>query len=195
MSATAQMLGNIDLFAEVPIAIREEMSTRGSTRLVPTGHPIVTQGQEDSGLQLGVSGTADVIVHGNPVRTLGIGDYFGEISLIDGRPRAAPTAEPSALARLGRSGRELDRDLGHLAEGSDDHVVNRSTRSESAQGPRARCGEEAELPRRAGRHLGGELTTTIEQSHVGTPDGLAITGHDALDDRRLGQVDSLGRQA
>ena len=89
MSATAQMLGNIDLFAEVPIAIREEMSTRGATRLVPAGHPIVTQGQEDAGLQLVVSGTADVVVHGNPVRTLSTGDYFGEISLIDGRPRSA----------------------------------------------------------------------------------------------------------
>ena len=89
MSATAQMLGNIDLFAEVPIAVREEMSTRGSTRQLPAGSPIVTQGQEDSGLQMLLSGTADVIVHGNAVRTLGVGDYFGEISLIDGRPRSA----------------------------------------------------------------------------------------------------------
>jgi CRP/FNR family transcriptional regulator, cyclic AMP receptor protein len=89
MSATSQMLARVDLFAELPESVREEMATRGSTRRVPAGQPVVTQGQDDAGLQMVTAGTCDVVVHGNPVRTLAEGDYFGEISLIDGQPRSA----------------------------------------------------------------------------------------------------------
>jgi CRP/FNR family transcriptional regulator, cyclic AMP receptor protein len=89
MSATSQMLAHVDLFAELPEAVREELATRGSTRSIPAGQPVVTQGQEDAGLQMLTEGSADVIVHGNPVRTLAVGDYFGEISLIDSQPRSA----------------------------------------------------------------------------------------------------------
>ncbi|MBI1378321.1 MAG: cyclic nucleotide-binding domain-containing protein [Frankiales bacterium] len=89
MSATSHMLARVDLFAELPEPVREEMASRGSTRRIPGGQPIVTQGQDDAGLQMITAGTAEVLVHGNPVRTLEEGDYFGEISLIDGQPRSA----------------------------------------------------------------------------------------------------------
>lgn len=89
MSATAQMLGNVILFADVPLDIREEMAQRGSTREVPAGNAVVTQGDQDSGMQMIVQGSADVVVNDFHVRTLGVGDYFGEISLIDKRPRSA----------------------------------------------------------------------------------------------------------
>jgi CRP-like cAMP-binding protein len=89
MSSIAQMLANVDLFAELPAPVREEMAGRGSTRHVPAGTPLVVQGQDDAGLQMITKGTADVIVNDHPVRTLETGEYFGEISLIDGRPRSA----------------------------------------------------------------------------------------------------------
>lgn len=89
MSATAQMLGNVILFADVPIDIREQMAQRGSTREVPAGNTVVTQGDQDSGMQMIVQGSAHVVVNDFHVRTLGVGEYFGEISLIDKRPRSA----------------------------------------------------------------------------------------------------------
>ncbi|MFN8168878.1 MAG: cyclic nucleotide-binding domain-containing protein [Candidatus Nanopelagicales bacterium] len=89
MSDTARMLGNVELFADVPLEVREQMVARGSTRSLPAGATIVTQGQEDAGLQMITEGEARVIVHGNHVRTLGVGDFFGDISLIDNRPRSA----------------------------------------------------------------------------------------------------------
>ena len=89
MSATAQMLGNVILFADVPLDIREEMAQRGATRQVPAGSSLVRQGDADSGMQMIVSGSADMVVNDFHVRTLGVGEYFGEISLIDKRPRSA----------------------------------------------------------------------------------------------------------
>lgn len=48
--------------------------------------------REDEGalaLHLILEGTAAVSVHGAKKRDIGVGDYFGEISLIDGRRRSA----------------------------------------------------------------------------------------------------------
>ena len=89
MSEIARMLGNVELFAEVPLEFREEMVTRGATRQVAAGGTLVTQGQQDAGLQMIVNGSAHVVVHGNQVRTLSVGDFFGDMSLIDGQPRSA----------------------------------------------------------------------------------------------------------
>jgi CRP-like cAMP-binding protein len=99
MSDTAHMLGNVELFAEVPLEVREEMVARGSTRDIPAGNAIVTQGQADAGLQMITAGEAHVVVHGNHVRTLAAGDFFGDISLIDGRPRSATIVAGDAGCR------------------------------------------------------------------------------------------------
>jgi CRP-like cAMP-binding protein len=99
MSDTAHMLGNVELFADVPLEIREEMVGRGSNRSLPGGATIVTQGQQDAGLQMITEGEAHVVVHGNHVRTLGVGDFFGDISLIDGRPRSATIVAGEAGCR------------------------------------------------------------------------------------------------
>jgi len=50
---------------------------------------IVEQGSKDSGLQLVLEGSASVLVNDIPRGTVSEGDYFGEMSLIDGAPRSA----------------------------------------------------------------------------------------------------------
>ena len=47
-----------------------------------------------------LDGTAEVSVHGRPTRELRTGDYFGEISLIDGRKRSASVTATSDLHTL-----------------------------------------------------------------------------------------------
>jgi CRP-like cAMP-binding protein len=53
------------------------------------GKAITTQGEGGIGLHLILEGTATVSVNGEVVDHLGPGNYFGEISLIDGSPRSA----------------------------------------------------------------------------------------------------------
>ena len=75
----------------------EGLSKRSLAQLVKAGreishvngHEVIVEGAGAVGFHLITSGTARVTT-GNAVRrTLGEGDYFGEISVIDGRPRSA----------------------------------------------------------------------------------------------------------
>jgi CRP-like cAMP-binding protein len=50
---------------------------------------VVTEGSTDVGLHVILEGTAEVTVHGEARLPMKAGDYFGEISMIDGSPRSA----------------------------------------------------------------------------------------------------------
>jgi len=89
VSSLVQMLSGIDLFADVGTGVLDELVTRGSTRTYQPGRILVQQGAPEAGLQLILEDSATVLVHDVKVRTLAPGDYFGEISLIDGAPRSA----------------------------------------------------------------------------------------------------------
>ena len=89
-SALSDLLKEIDLFSGLPEAVIADLVASGSTIHTPGGHAVVRQGEGDSGLQVVLQGTATIDVGG--VRrdgALGPGDYFGEISVIDGGRRSA----------------------------------------------------------------------------------------------------------
>jgi CRP-like cAMP-binding protein len=73
------------------------MSKRNLTRLVqsgreishPDGREVISEGAGAVGFHLITRGTARVTTGSSVRRTLGVGDYFGEISVIDGKPRSA----------------------------------------------------------------------------------------------------------
>lgn len=69
------------------------------------GEPIVEVGLRARDFYLILSGRAKLRVPGRRIRSLGPGDYFGEISVLDGGPRTATvTAETRLWAlRLDRS--------------------------------------------------------------------------------------------
>jgi CRP/FNR family cyclic AMP-dependent transcriptional regulator len=65
-----------------------------------SGHEIAKEGEGALALHVILDGTAEVSVHGRPRRELCAGDYFGEISLIDGRKRSASVTATSSLHTL-----------------------------------------------------------------------------------------------
>jgi CRP/FNR family cyclic AMP-dependent transcriptional regulator len=90
-------LRSVPLFAG--LKDRELKDVLGRTREVEhTGGEIVEEGAKGIGFHLILDGTATVLQHGEVRRTLGPGDYFGEISLIDGKPRSA-TIRPDGPIR------------------------------------------------------------------------------------------------
>ena len=55
----------------------------------PAGHVINRQGEIGTGFFVIVSGCVRVVRDGAEVAKLGPGDFFGELSVLDGRPRIA----------------------------------------------------------------------------------------------------------
>jgi CRP-like cAMP-binding protein len=85
-----ESLADIDLFSGLPDQVISDLIQAGSTIHTPAGHTAVCQGSSDAGLQVVLQGTALVEVNGKRRGDpLGPGDYFGEISVIDGLGRSA----------------------------------------------------------------------------------------------------------
>ena len=55
----------------------------------PTGHVIARQGEVGTGFFLVASGAVRVVRDGQTIARIGPGDFFGELSVLDGRPRLA----------------------------------------------------------------------------------------------------------
>jgi len=65
------------------------------------GTVIAREGDPGVGLFIIVEGTAKVTIGGRPKATLGPGDFFGEIALLDGGPRTATVTAASDVNLLG----------------------------------------------------------------------------------------------
>ncbi len=67
---------------------------------IAPGVAVVTQGDKDRRLYLVAVGDAKVSVDGRSVGKVGAGDYFGEISVLDGGERAATVTSTTAMTLL-----------------------------------------------------------------------------------------------
>jgi CRP/FNR family transcriptional regulator, cyclic AMP receptor protein len=99
-----QFLAKIDLFEGLSHDTLSDLIARGTTLTVPPGKHVIEQGAHDAGLQVVLQGSAEVSVNGIERARLELGDYFGEISLIDGLPRSATVvAGPEGLTTFALS--------------------------------------------------------------------------------------------
>jgi CRP/FNR family transcriptional regulator, cyclic AMP receptor protein len=84
-----EALGRTDLFRDIGKKALNSIATQARLVSHDPGKEITEEGGGAAGFHLIQSGEASVTVHGQSRPNLGPGDYFGEISMIDGQPRSA----------------------------------------------------------------------------------------------------------
>jgi CRP-like cAMP-binding protein len=89
MRATPEVLQGTALFSELSLEDCQRIIERSGSRSVDGGHTFTVQGVPDPDFQVIIDGSVDVFVHDRYVRRLDVGDYFGEVSLLDNAPRSA----------------------------------------------------------------------------------------------------------
>jgi CRP/FNR family transcriptional regulator, cyclic AMP receptor protein len=106
---TAADLAAVPLFASLGEAELAELAGRFEQKTIGPGARLV--GEDASGYSFFVllEGTAAVTVDGYELRSLGPGDYFGEVALLDGGRRTATVTTTSPATVLVLFGTEFRR--------------------------------------------------------------------------------------
>jgi CRP/FNR family cyclic AMP-dependent transcriptional regulator len=99
---TLRRLGETRLFAGVDAAGLDIIAARVSELEVPADRVIVRQGEIGTGFYIVDSGAVRVVRDGETIARLGPGEFFGELSVLDGRPRVAQVVsiEPTVCLAL-----------------------------------------------------------------------------------------------
>ena len=95
-----ELLRKVELFDGLTTKEFEQVAIMCKPTEFRDGHNIVTEGERSARLYVITEGTAEVRVHGDRVDEIGPGDYFGEIAVIDGEPRAATVTATSPVSTL-----------------------------------------------------------------------------------------------
>ncbi len=104
------MLENVSLFQELPAETLAKIESRAVPRSYPRSAVVITEGDEATSMFIIASGSVKVYhteADGkeNILNTLGAGQHFGELALVDDAPRSASvmTLEPSRLLVLSKT--------------------------------------------------------------------------------------------
>jgi CRP-like cAMP-binding protein len=95
----ADLLGHVPLFAGCKRSALEEISQLADEVDVPDGYTLIREGTFGEQFFLIVDGRVRIERGGKSIRTLGAGDFLGEIALID-KGRTTATAVTEGPARL-----------------------------------------------------------------------------------------------
>ena len=101
MSAPVELVQDVPLFAGLDRRELRELATSMKERTFRQGQEIAVEGQSGIGFFLIAEGTATVSQGGQDRATLGPGDHFGEIALIDDGVRTASVTADSELKAYG----------------------------------------------------------------------------------------------
>ena len=96
-----EALRNVPLFAELDEKDLEQLARQLHERRFPEGAEVTNEGSTGAGFFVILEGNADVSVGGEHRATLGPGDHFGEIALIDDGTRSASIVAATDLLCYG----------------------------------------------------------------------------------------------
>jgi len=101
MADVSETLGQVPLFAGIKPRQLRKLAERMAERTFPEGDTVTSEGESGVGFFVIEDGNATVSIKGSIVRTLGPGDYFGEIALIDNGPARRRSSPPPTCAAAG----------------------------------------------------------------------------------------------
>jgi len=101
VSSRVKLLSGVPLFSE--LSTKELNAIAGAAKEIShrAGSVLAREGETGIGFFLITDGTAKVTVGGRGRATLRPGDFFGEISLLDGGPRTATVTAETSITMLG----------------------------------------------------------------------------------------------
>jgi CRP-like cAMP-binding protein len=107
MADMEQTLAQVPLFSGVKPKELKKLGRRMSERTFNEGDQITREGESGIGFFVIEDGNATVSIGGKIIRTLGPGEHFGEVALIDSGPRSATVVATTDLRCRGMSAWEF----------------------------------------------------------------------------------------
>jgi CRP/FNR family cyclic AMP-dependent transcriptional regulator len=105
MPSAFETLSSVPLFVNLSARQQRRVARNTTESRYEAGDVIVREGGHTETLFVILEGAARVIRKGRTIARLGAGEFFGEISLIDGRPRGRNRCGRFAGALLGPGAR------------------------------------------------------------------------------------------
>ncbi len=100
MANRADQLKHVPVFAGCTPQELEFLATQMDEVSLPASQTLIAEGRDNDTFYVVLEGDLEVLVHGRPRRRLGVGDFFGEISMTDRGPATATVVTRSPVRAL-----------------------------------------------------------------------------------------------
>jgi CRP/FNR family cyclic AMP-dependent transcriptional regulator len=106
-----ELLGACRLFTGLPVEQLRAIAGSAEEVDFAEGRVIARQGEVGTGFFIVVDGTVRVVRDGETLATLGPGEFFGELSVLDGQPRIAQVVTEAPTTCLAIASWDFERVL------------------------------------------------------------------------------------